>query len=284
MVSYQDPLQTQRPMYFGMAYRLLGSVSDAEDVLQEAYLRWSHTDQSQVLQPRRYLSRIVTHLSIDRLRHRANHETYIGSWLPEPLATDVTTDPAATAEKLDSLSIATLHLLETLDPVERAVFVLRHAFELPYNEIAETVERTPEHCRQIFKRASQRLPGRHKRFSPSQAEHGILLRRFLAAAHEGDIEQLRNVLHSGVVLWTDGGGKVKAALNPVYGPDRVGRFAVGIYGGADIEFSMQELNGLPSAVIRFHSATYLVSISVDNGVIDRLFIMGNPDKISAFIG
>lgn len=273
-------------MYFGMAYRILGSVSDAEDVLQDAYLRWSQVDHSTVIDSRRYVSRIVTRLAIDRLRDRAR-ETYVGQWLPEPLDTDVTTgsfgDPALQAETLDSLSVATLHLMETLDPVERAVFVLRHAFELPYNEIAEATERTAEHCRQIFRRASLRMAEGQKRFSPNSTQHGILLQRFLSAANQGDLRQLLDLLHSEAVLWSDGGGKVKASLNPIYGPDRIGRFAVGIYAAFELDIRMRELNGDPAAIIQSPTGTYIMSIALQENRIIGVYVMGNPDKIGRVI-
>lgn len=283
MAGEENPFDTQRPLYFGIAYRILGSVTDAEDVVQDAYLRWSAVDHASIVEPRRYISRIVTRLAIDRLRHRANHETYIGQWLPEPLATDDMSDsfgdPALKAETRDSLSVATLHLMETLDPVERAVFVLRHAFELPYKEIAEATERTADHCRQIFRRASRRMADGDKRFSPNSAQHGALLGRFLSAANQGNLDQLLDLLHSEAVLWSDGGGKVKASLNPIYGSDRISRFAVGIYAAFEPDITMRELNGAPAAIIQSATGTYIMSLALQGNQIAAIYIMGNPEKI-----
>lgn len=273
-------LQRHRPMLLGMAYRMLGSTGDAEDVLQDAYLRWSSVDRADVAEPRRYLSRMVARLALDRLRERKARERYVGPWLPDPIITGGTpADPQETAERRDTLSVATLFLMERLDPVERAVFVLRSAFELPYAEIAGIVERTPEHCRQLHRRAAARLADDRRRFAPSRREHAVLLDRFLRAARDGDLARLRALLHDDVVAWTDGGGKVKAARNPVRGADNVARFFAGIHSRHRPPFAAVELNATPGAVLGLDNPQ-AITFTVVDGRISGLFAVANPDKLA----
>jgi RNA polymerase sigma-70 factor, ECF subfamily len=281
-VDAAQQLQQHRPMLFGVAYRLLGSVSEAEDVLQDAYLRWLHVERERIREPRRYLTRVVTRLAIDRLKSRAA-ESYVGPWLPEPVPTEPAWwfDPLETAIERDLLATATLQVMERLDPVERAVFVLRQAFELPYADIAETVKRTPEHCRQLYRRASERVAKDRRRFRPSRREHARLLERFLDAARDGDLAALRAVLRDDVVVWSDGGGKAKAARNPVTGLDRVSRFLAGIYGRNTFEATPMELNGSPGAVLRADGVTHAVTFTVVDDVISAIFLVINPDKLAA---
>ncbi|QSB04391.1 RNA polymerase sigma factor SigJ [Natronoglycomyces albus] len=283
-----DPLGEHRPMLFGLAYRLLGSVADAEDVLQDAYLKWRSVSHEEIRQPRRYLSRIVTRAAIDRLRARGSHETYVGQWLPEPVLTSTPAqllDPAETAERRDSVAIATLHIMERLDPVERAVYVLRQAFELPYVQIAETVQRSEGHCRQLFRRASARLDEDQRHFSPSRAEHAALLASFLAAACQGDVPALRALLHEEVVAWTDSGGATKAARNPIVGADKTSRFFAGVYGLRDgMTTTFVELNGAPGAIMRLADFTQAISFAVHDGRISGAFVVSNPDKLTTIAG
>ncbi|WP_216853300.1 RNA polymerase sigma factor SigJ [Phytoactinopolyspora halotolerans] len=275
-------LQAHRTMLFGVAYRVLGSAADADDVLQDAYLRWRTVDHDEVREPRRYLTRMVTRLAIDRLRSGSNRETYVGSWLPEPVPTEAAPlDPLDTVEQRDSVATATLYLMERLDPVERAVFVLRSAFDVPYAEIAEIVERTPEHCRQLYRRAGNRLAEGDHRFAPSRREHAALLESFLTAAREGDLEGLRATLHDDVVTWSDGGGKVKAARNAILGVDRCVRFFVGVYGRKRRPTIVpMEINGSPGAVVYDADIYQVVTFGVRDGRIGAVFLVSNPDKLA----
>jgi RNA polymerase sigma-70 factor (ECF subfamily) len=272
-----------RPMLFGLAYRMLGTSWDAEDVLQEAYLRWAGADQAAVRQPRRYLSRTVARLALDRLRER-RAEPYPGPWLPEPVPADPgVLGPLDTVELRDSVSIATLHLLERLSPPERAVYVLRTAFELPYEEIAEIIERGPEHCRQLQHRAGERIGGAGARFVADPAAHTQLLRRFLAAARGGDFDALSGLLRADVVAWTDGGGKGNAARNPVSGRDRVTRFFAGIFHTKARPFQARELElgGLPAVFYRHGLRHQVLALRVLDGRIADVYLIANPDKLGS---
>lgn len=270
-----------RPMLLGLAYRMLGAAGDAEDVVQDAYLRWRETDRTEVREPRRYLSRMVTRLALDRLRQRRAHERYVGPWLPEPVATaPAPFDPLETVEQRDSIATATLFLMERLDPVERAVFVLRSAFEFPYDEIAEIVERTPEHCRQLFLRSRTRLADDRRRFTPSRRDHAQLLERFLAAARDGDLATLRSLLHDDVISWSDGGGKVRSALNPIVGADKVARYFASTHRRKRPRFHLLELNASPGALIEGSDLRQVVTFTVGDGLITGLYLVANPDKLS----
>ncbi|MEV7989887.1 RNA polymerase sigma factor SigJ [Micromonospora sp. NPDC085948] len=276
-------LQAHRPMLLGLAYRLLGSRHDAEDVLQEAYLRWHGVDRSAVEEPRRYLSRVVTRLALDRLRARqAARETYVGTWLPEPVPTAPSPfGPLDRAELRDSLSTALLHVLERLTPPERAVYVLHTAFDLPYAEIAEILERTPEDCRQLHHRATSRVHQEQRRFTASRAERERLLDAFLAAARDGDLATLTGLVAADATAWNDGGGRVRAARNPVTGADRIARFYAGIYGpGRPMTVHPIELNGEPAVLImRADGSRYTLTIAAADGRITGIYVVGNPTKV-----
>jgi RNA polymerase sigma-70 factor (ECF subfamily) len=270
-------------MLFGLAYRMLGTAWDAEDVLQEAYLRWAGADRAAVREPRHYLSRTVARLALNRLRERTT-EPYVGPWLPEPVPADPTVlGPLDTVELRDSVSIATLHLLERLSPPERAVYVLRTAFDLPYEEIAKIIEREPEHCRQLQHRASERIGGATGRFVADPATHTELLRRFLAAARGGDLDALSRLLRADVVSWTDGGGKRPAARRPVYGRDRVARFFVGIFHTRARPFQARELElgGAPAVLYQHGASRQVLALRVRDGQIADIYVIGNPDKLGS---
>ncbi|GGO18243.1 RNA polymerase sigma factor SigJ [Micromonospora parathelypteridis] len=278
-------LQAHRPMLLGLAYRLLGSRHDAEDVLQETYLRWLGVDRSAVGEPRRYLSRVVTRLALDRLRARqAAHETYVGTWLPEPVPTTPSPfGPLDHAELRDSLSTALLHVLERLTPPERAVYVLHTAFELPYTEIGEILDRSAADCRQLHHRATARVRQEQRRFTASRSERERLLNAFLAAAQDGDLQTLTGLVASDAVAWNDGGGRVRAALNPVGGADRIARFYAGIYGPRHpMTIERVELNGEPAVVItRADGTRYTLTIAAAGGQITRIYVVGNPTKLQS---
>ncbi|WP_406078534.1 RNA polymerase sigma factor SigJ [Micromonospora sp. NBC_00858] len=276
-------LEAHRPMLLGLAYRLLGSRDDAEDVLQEAYLRWLGVDRSAVDEPRRYLSRVVTRLALDRLRTRqARRETYVGTWLPEPVPTAPSPfGPLDRAELRDSLSTALLHVLERLTPPERAVYVLHTAFEMPYAEIAEILDRTPADCRQLHHRATARVHQEQRRFTASRSERERLLDAFLAAARDGDLATLTGLVAADATAWTDGGGRVSAARRPISGAERIARFFAGIYGPRHSWAARHlELNGEPAALmIRADGSRYTLTVTAADGRITGIYVVGNPAKL-----
>jgi RNA polymerase sigma-70 factor (TIGR02957 family) len=215
-----------RNLLFTVAYEMTGSAADAEDVLQETWLRWAEVTHDEVRDARAYLVRVTTRLSLNRLRTvQRQRETYVGPWLPEPLLT--TPDVAEDVELADSVSVAMLHVLETLTPSERAVFVLREVFDLPYDDIAAAVDKSPSAVRQIAHRARNHVEARQPRIDVSLREQQAVVERFLQAVGTGDLQSLMDVLAPDVVLVTDGGGKKKAALRPILGRDKVMRFLAG---------------------------------------------------------
>ncbi|HEY2657943.1 MAG TPA: sigma-70 family RNA polymerase sigma factor, partial [Solirubrobacteraceae bacterium] len=217
-----DPFVSHRSLLFTVAYEMLGSAADADDVLQESWLRWAGVDQAQVLDPRAYLVRIVTRQALNRLRTVSRRrEDYVGEWLPEPLLTSP--DIADDVELAESVSIAMLTVLETLGPTERAVFVLREVFETPYEEIAAAVGKSPDAVRQIARRARDRVADRRPRMPVSQAEQQAVVERFLVAVRTGHVQELMEVMAPDVVLIADGGGVVRAARAPIRGAERVAR-------------------------------------------------------------
>ncbi|GIM89777.1 RNA polymerase sigma factor SigJ [Paractinoplanes toevensis] len=268
-----DEFVRHRPMLLGLAYRMVGSLHDAEDVLQEAYLRWAGADRSNVEQPRRYLTRVVARLAVDHLRARqARRESYVGEWLPEPA-------PAEAVDTTD-LSYAVLHLMEQLTPPQRAVYVLRTAFDVPYEEVAEIVGRTETDCRQLLHRAQEALRSDHARFTPAPQEHERLLKSFVAAARDGDLATLRSLLHADVVSWSDGGGRVRTALNPIYTPAKVARFFGSIYSRMP-QFSVESLvlNGLPAFLVTYPVSRHLLLLDTADGLIRGIYVVANPDKM-----
>lgn len=275
-----DDFETHRPVLIGLAYRLLGSMWDAEDVVQDAWLRWSATDQEEVREPRAFLITVVSRLALDQLRSaRVKREAYAGPWLPEPVA-DGDAGPLDTAELRDTVSIATLHLMERLSPPERAVFVLREAFELPYDRIAEIIEVSVANARQIHHRAARRLAEGRDRFRPSPEQHAELFNRFIAAAAEGDLGALTELLHDDVVFYGDGGGKVRSALRPITGRDKVLRFLAGLwerypYGGAAIGSA----NGHPVLWSRLGENMQLLAVDLRDGRVREMYGVLNPDKL-----
>jgi RNA polymerase sigma factor (sigma-70 family) len=269
-----------RPMLLGLAYRLLGSAHDADDVLQEAYLRWAGADRTVVEQPRRYLTRVVARLALDQLRaRRSRREHYVGEWLPEPVATDPS--PFGAVDTSD-LSIGVLHLMERLTPPQRAVFVLRSAFDMPYDEIAAILSRGADDCRQLYHRAEKALRDGRARFAPTPAEHRRLLADFVAAAREGDAARLHGLLHADVVAWSDGGGKVRTARRPVRSAAKVTRFFAGIYSRpGELRAAPIEINGAPAMWIVRPRGRHLLTLDADGGAIRHVFVLANPDKLTA---
>jgi RNA polymerase sigma-70 factor (TIGR02957 family) len=271
-----------RNLLFTVAYEMLGSAADAEDVLQETWLRWASVDLGAVRDQRAYLVRITTRQALDRLRTlRRRKESYVGPWLPEPLLT--APDVAEDVELAESVSMAMLLVLETLTPTERAVFVLREVFDLDYDEIAEAVGKTPAAVRQVAHRAREHVAARRPRGGVSPAETRGALQAFQRAIETGDLQSLLDMLAPDVVLLSDGGGVVQAVVRPIVGADRVGRFLAGglptVGGVASVE--PVQINGSPALIIRLNGAIDdVVAVRIDDGLITGLYAVRNPEKLS----
>lgn len=278
-----------RPLLFSIAYRMLGSVMEAEDVVQEAFLRWERADGSEVRSPRAYLSTVVTRLCMDQLRSaRMRREEYVGPWLPEPLPTGTELAPESdTAEAAildESLSMAFLVLLESLSPVERAVFLLREVFDYDYTEVSSIVGKSEANCRQISHRAQAAVAARRPRFAASREREEDLTRRFVEVCAGGDMKGLLGLLSDDITLWSDGGGRVRAALNPIQGPDRVSRFLFGILGKTSPGFAIRQtsINGRPGIVGYVdESPTGVVTLDIAEDHIQAIRIVVNPEKLRA---
>lgn len=275
----------QRPRLFGLAYRMLGSVADAEDVVQDAFLRWQEAVEREtpVESPSAYLTTIVSRRCLDELRSaRRRREEYVGPWLPEPLLTDEGLDPARTTELTDTLSTAFLVVLEALSPGERAAFLLHDVFGYGYEELARILGRGEPACRQLVARARRRLAERRPRFDVSPDEHARLLDEFLHAASRGDLDGLVGLLAEDAVLQADGGGVARAARHPIYGADRVARWVLGVLEKASstARFEVAPVNGLPGIVMRDGDALVSVaSLDVRDGRIQGIYVVANPDKL-----
>ncbi|MFJ4367068.1 RNA polymerase sigma-70 factor [Streptomyces chartreusis] len=281
-----DVFEEHRPVLLGVAYRMLGRVADAEDVVQEAWLRWSSADRSEVREPRAYLVRVTTRLAIDRLRQvKARGETYTGPWLPEPYATDFGDTVPDTAERAvlaDSVSLAVLVVLESLSPLERAVFVLREAFGYPYGEIAVMLDRGESAVRQLAGRARKHVDERRPRYEVDPAQRRDLTERFLAAAAEGDLEGLMSLLAPDVRLVGDSGGKAKAPLRVLETADHVGRFIVGAAskGVDELSWRFLEINGgIAVLALSGGKPDSVFQLDVVDGRVQAVYIMRNPDKL-----
>jgi RNA polymerase sigma-70 factor (TIGR02957 family) len=277
-----------RPSAFAIAYRMLGSVSEAEDVVQEGFLRLHRAREGgeQIASPRAYLSTVVSRLSLDHLRSaRVRRETYVGEWLPEPLVASADDDPARKAEMADSLSLAFLVLLESLSPEQRAAFLLREVFDEPYDRIAEIVGTSEQNARQLAARARRHVEERRPRFEASREQQEELATRFFAAAEEGDLERLEELLAHDVVLHGDGGGKAPALARAVHGRARVARTLMAWlragtrFGGFILR--REEVNGQPGALF-FDLEGRLISVmilDVAEGQIQGVSSIVNPDKL-----
>lgn len=285
-----DVFEEHRNLLFAVAYRMLGTAADAEDAVQDAWIRWSAADRSDVQDPKAYLVRITTNVALDRLRSaRAQRETYVGPWLPEPMLTSP--DVAAEgAELSESVSMAMLVVLETLSPLERAVFVLKEVFGYPYAEIARALDRTETSVRQLGTRARKHVEARRPRFEAGGAERRAATERFLDAVVGGDINRLMEALAPDVTLWTDGGGKVRAPRKIVHGADLIARFFATIttrpYEGVDPRdwrLRRVEINGGPAVVVDGPDGPIsAISATVgDDGRVRDIQLVANPDKLRA---
>ena len=284
-----DVYLEHRDALFGLAYRMLGSVADAEDVVADTYLRWRREDRSDVANARSYLFAVTSRLSLDLLKSaQRSRVSYVGSWLPEPLITsyDDRDAPAAAAERTDTISLAFLHVLERLSPQERAVFVLRSAFDFPHTQIAEMLQLSPDNVRQLFRRAQQRLgPDSEPRYRPDDQHQRELVQRFLAAASTGDVEPFAELVAEDVLLVGDGGGKATSIRAPARGRLRVARFMRGLVRKTtpSMSFEMVRANGAPALLVRDHIepiALYALDIDPDAATIRAIHAIRNPDKLA----
>ncbi|MEU6671852.1 RNA polymerase sigma-70 factor [Streptomyces sp. NPDC046727] len=286
-----DVFEEHRPLLMGVAYRMLGRVADAEDVVQEAWLRWAQADRTEVREPRAYLVRVTTRLAIDRLRQvQARGEAYVGPWLPEPYLTefaDTAPDSAERAVLADTVSLAVLVVLESLSPLERAVFVLREAFGFPFAEIAALLDRAEPAVRQLAGRARRHVAERRPRYEVDPARRRDLTERFLAAAGEGDLEGLMSLLAPDVRLVGDSGGKAKAPVRALQTPDKVGRFLIGVARStpADMSFRALEVNGGPAVLILYgDKPDTLLQLDIADGHVTAVYIHRNPEKLRHLTG
>ncbi len=281
-MSDLEAFEAERPRLTAIAYRMLGSSADAEDVVQEAYLRWRDRADRDVSSTASYLTTVVVRLCIDELRSaRSRRETYVGPWLPEPLLVD-DNEPGVAAELADSLSLAFLVLLEELAPVERAAFLLHDVFDYEYGEIAGMLGRGEPACRQLVSRARRRVGERRHRFDADERAGRELAKRFLAACAEGDLDGLMSLVSEDVVLWTDGGGKVKAARRPIHGASKVARFLIAIAKDIPpgVEFQEAVINGEPGYLfVEDGVVTTTVSFDIADGQIVGVTSVLNPDKL-----
>jgi RNA polymerase sigma-70 factor (ECF subfamily) len=285
-----DLFQANRPALFAVAYRMLGSATDADDVLQDAWLRFSAAQPTDVRSVKAYLTTVVTRLCLDRLKSaRAAREEYVGTWLPEPVATDDRHEPETSLALAESVTLAFMVLLETLSPEERAVFLLREVFDYQYDEIGGMLDTTPANCRQLFHRARARLAERKPRFRATVDEKRPLVDRFVRAFRDGSEAELTSVLAADVGLWSDGGGKALAARRPVFGRDHVVTLLLGIRRTApaigvpleSVTLDIVEVNGEPAIVMRVSGAIAAVYVpTVEDGAIAALRIVRNPDKLT----
>jgi RNA polymerase sigma-70 factor (TIGR02957 family) len=273
--------EQHRQRLFAVAYRLLGSAAEAEDAVQDTYLRWHSADRDEIREPAAWLTKVLTNLCLTRLTSaRARRESYVGPWLPEPLLTAYT--PLDTAELRESVSMAFLLLLERLTPAERAVFVLREAFEYSHREIADVLDLTEANCQQLYHRAKQRVAQDRPRFDPDGEEKLRITKNFLVAARSGNMSALEGMLAEDVVAWADGGGKTRAARKPIYGRARatvyLGWLATAVDG---VEVRFDELNGEPAILVFLDGAlTTAISLQIVDGLITAFRAIANPDKLA----
>jgi RNA polymerase sigma-70 factor (TIGR02957 family) len=276
----EDPFVAHRSLLFTVAYEMLGSRTDAEDVLQEAWLRWADVDQSQVRDSRAYLVRVVARQSLNQMRTLSRRrEQYVGEWLPEPLLTSP--DIADDVQLAESVSIAMLTVLETLGPTERAVFVLREVFEMPYGEIAEAVGKSAVTVRQIARRAREHVSARRPRIHVSRSEQQAVVERFLVAVRTGQLQELMKLLAPDVVFIADGGGLARAARSPIRGAEVVARALARAHRvvGA-LEITTVWLNGAPAGRIEINGEPAAASLVVENGRVTRIYVTVNPQKLT----
>src|SRR4051812_13871504 len=289
-MSELDLFQANRPALFGVAYRMLGSASDAEDVLQDAWLRFSAARPDDLRSAKAYLTTIVTRLCLDRLKSaRHAREEYVGPWLPEPVVTDDRLGPERSLAQAESVTLAFMVLLETLSPEERAVFLLREVFDYAYDEIAEILDTTSANCRQLFHRAKERIAERKPRFHATVDEKRPLIERFVRAFRDGSNEELTRILAADVGFWSDGGGKVLAARRPIFGREQVVHLLAGFRRTApavgveltSVTHEIGKVNGELAVLLRVAGKLDGVYVmSVEDDAIAAIRVIRNPDKLT----
>jgi RNA polymerase sigma-70 factor (ECF subfamily) len=284
-VTIGEEYQNLRPLLFSIAYRMLSSVSEAEDIVQEAFLRYQKADRDNVESPRAYLSAVTTRLSIDHLRSaRARRERYVGAWLPEPLLTDDAPGPDVRAEQADSLSMAFLLLLERLSPVERAVFLLHDVFGYDYDEIAPIVEKSRDNCRQLAVRARRHVASGRPRFEATRRKRDELAARFLGAVTDGDLDGLIGLLADDVVVYGDSGGARPSWPRPIAGRDKVARLLLGLAAQmreVGVTLARAQVNGQPGAVARDRQGRIVNVFTLDiaDGAVQTIRSVISRDKL-----
>jgi RNA polymerase sigma-70 factor (ECF subfamily) len=284
-MSQVDPkFEEYRPALSRLAYRMLGSQSDADDVMQEAYLRWTQANRQSVKSPRAYLHSVVTHLCIDQRKTiEERKQTYVGPWLPEPIVEAGSAAPQDRVEAAESVSMALLLILESLSPTERAAYLLRRIFDYPYDEIAEILGKPEPGCRQLVSRAEVRILERRPRFEADPAKVERLTEAFIQACGTGDLQGLVQLLAADAVLYSDGGGKVAAALAPIRGADHIARFFLGIMKKAPpgLEIGRVRVNGQPGLLVVLNGEIVnLLTFDVVDGRLSTCFIVRNPEKLA----
>ena len=283
-----ESFETYRSYLFAIAYRMLGSAMDAEDMVQETYLRYRRTEPETIHSLKAFLTTIISRLCMDQLQlARRKRELYVGPWLPEPILTATSGeggDPQERVETEESISLAFLLLLEQLQPFERAVFLLREVFEYEFAEIASILGKNEAACRRSFSRAKQHLSQHRPRFPSSPQAHRQLLNSYMQAVQTGEMGALEHVLAEDVTLWADAGGKIKqAALRPISGREAVARFSIGTrrFLPQDFQVEIAEVNGQPATIFRKDGKAFLVlAIEIDAGRIQTVRLMANPEKLS----
>jgi RNA polymerase sigma-70 factor, ECF subfamily len=288
MNEENNQFETYRPLLFSIAYRMMGTAMEAEDVVQDAYIRYITANTEEVKSHKYYLTTIVTRLCINKLQSaRAQRETQVGPWLPEPIVTDNQPEefmnPADKVSKYDSISMAFLVLLEKLSPPERAVFLLREVFDYEYDEIGKMIDKTESACRQLFSRAKKHIHDNQPRFDSTPEEHNLIFTQFLQAIEAGDMDGLVSMLTDDTVMLTDGGTKRGRATRPVYGKENVAKFAMSFKRRADIPYTLEfkPINGYMGLIVRLLDGTpyFVLTAAVANGKIQQLHLIGNDDKL-----
>ena len=282
-----DVFSSTRPLLFSIAYRMLGSVTDAEDLVQDAFVRWLEAPEAEVHAPRAYLATIVTRLAINQLQSaQSRRETYVGPWLPEPIMTEHAPDPSEPIELAESLSMAFLLMLERLSPTERAVLLLHDVFDFDYEEIARIIDKSEVNCRQLLTRAKKHIGEPRARYDADPAQADRLLNRFVEATRAGDIDGLVGLLSEDITFWADGGGKVPgAATRPIHGAESVARFvAQRARGGKDRggRVRLTRINGQPGFIVDVQGKPQAALIlGIRQGRIHDIYAIANPDKLRA---
>ena len=282
-IGASDEFLRHQTRLLGIAYRLLGSMWDAEDIVSEAMVRWLRVEHSEIREPAAFLTTMVTRLALDQLTSaRVTRQSYVGPWLPEPILTDMSVlGPLDSLEIRESVSVATLHVLEELTPPERGVFVLREAFDFPFAEIAEILATSEAGARQLFHRARRHIAEHGHRFDADPVEHATLLDEFLRAVTTGDLDDLEHLLLDQAVSYSDGGGKVRAAIRPINGRANIVKFFRGLIRRFEVgEIRLVEANGRAAAVFSIGRHTELLTIEAHDHSIHAIYGIVNPDKLT----